>query len=137
MLTTEVRLGMEGIYPSMVVTSSPEDIPNISILSQVWYVDDNHVALSYQFFNKTKINLVSNPNALIRLTCPDFTIWDLRVCYIRTETEGTVFEQMSLNLEGIASFMGMTEIFRLKGADIYKVLEVRECVEYWEQDDGQ
>lgn len=133
MLTADVRSGMEGIFPSILVTESVEGIPNISLLSQVWYVDDCHIALSFQFFNKTKINLAYNPTALVRVTSPDFNIWDLRVRFIRTDTEGAVFDQMALNLEGIASFMGMTEIFKLKGADIYQVMEVRECAEYWEQ----
>jgi len=136
-LTAEIRLGLEGMYPSTLVTSNSEGIPNITMLSQVWYVDDNHVATSYQFFNKTKINLALNPNALARIICPDFSIWDLQLIYIHTETSGAIFEIMAVNLEGIASYMGMTEIFKLKGADIYKVLGVRKGVEYWEASDRQ
>jgi hypothetical protein len=33
--------------------------------------------------------------------------------------------------------MGMIEIIKLKGADIYEVLEVSKCVEYWELDDEE
>ncbi|MDF2671402.1 MAG: putative sensor protein [Paenibacillus sp.] len=62
MLTTELRLAKEGIFPSIIVTGSPLCTPNVSLLSQVWYVDHSHVALSYQFFNKTKINLATNPD---------------------------------------------------------------------------
>lgn len=121
---------MEGIYPAHIVTVSSEGIPNVSLLSEVWYVDERHVALSNQFFNKTKANLAANPNALVRLISPDAEFWDLRVRYLRTETSGKVFDQMVLKLAAIASLMGMTEVFRLNGADIYEVLGVRHCTEY-------
>jgi len=44
--------------------------------------------------------------------------------YLRTETEGPVFESMKAKLAGIASHTGMTGIFRLLGSDIYRVLEI-------------
>lgn len=130
MLSGAVRQAMEGIYPAHIVTVSSEGIPNVSLLSEVWYVDERHVALSNQFFNKTKANLAANANALVRLISPEAEFWDLRVRYLRTETSGEVFDQMVLKLAAIASLMGMTEIFRLNGADIYEVLSVRHCTEY-------
>ena len=132
MLTPEVRLAMEGIFPAKIVTCSAEGIPNIAILSQVWYVDETHVALSHQYFNKTKANLEANPHAQVHVIGPDASMWELQVVYQRTERSGPIFDQMALKLEAIAGFMGMTEVFKLKGADIYEVLSVRECNAHWQ-----
>src|SRR4051812_32274885 len=116
MLTDEVRVAMDSVWPASIVTCSPEGIPNVATLSQVWYVDDSHVALSNQYFNKTKINLASNPNATVFVIDQDAYMWDLDVRYLRTETSGVIFEQMALKLETIASVMGLEEVFVLKGA---------------------
>ena len=44
---------MEGVTPSTIVTCSLAGEPNTTNISQVYYVDESHVALSHQFFNKT------------------------------------------------------------------------------------
>ncbi|MBK7777028.1 MAG: pyridoxamine 5'-phosphate oxidase family protein, partial [Sandaracinaceae bacterium] len=38
-------------------------MPNIATLSQVHYLDEAHVALSCQFFNRTRRNVDQNPFA--------------------------------------------------------------------------
>ena len=45
--------------------------------------------------------------------------------YDHSETEGALFDDMDMKLEAIASMRGMSDIFKLQGADIYKVLSVR------------
>ena len=47
--------------------------------------------------------------------------YDLTISYERTETEGSLFDEMDMQLEAIASMTGMSGIFKLLGADIYKV----------------
>ncbi|MFC4100719.1 pyridoxamine 5'-phosphate oxidase family protein [Paenibacillus xanthanilyticus] len=133
MLTAAIRAAMEGIFPANIVTSSSEGVPNITLLSQVWYVDEEHIALSNQFLNKTRANLMGNPNAFLRMYSEDLRPFDLRIEYLRTETSGEVFKQMALRLEAIASYMGMQDVFALRGADIYKVLEARERTHYWQR----
>src|SRR5690606_27791684 len=44
--------------------------------------------------------------------------------YLRTETEGAIFEKIGAKLAGIASHSGMDKVFRLLGADIYRVLAI-------------
>lgn len=135
MLTSTVRLAMDSIWPATIVTCSTEGIPNIATLSQVWYVDDRHIALSNQFFNKTKINLATNPNAIVIVISQEADMWDIHARYLRTETSGATFDQMALKLAAIASFMGMEDVFQLRGADIYEVIDVCECKEFWDEGD--
>ena len=45
-------------------------MPNVAYISQVYYVDERHVALSFQFFNKTRQNILANPRATAVLLHP-------------------------------------------------------------------
>jgi adenylate cyclase len=58
----------QGILPSMFFTCSKDGIPNAAFLSHVDFVDPTHVALSFQFFNKSRRNVAENPYALVRRT---------------------------------------------------------------------
>ncbi len=120
-----IRDCLEGAVPSLVATCAPDGTPNVSYVSQVHYVDPGHVALTYQFFNKTRANVLANPRTTLFLVHPE-TLARYRVAatYLRTETAGPLFESMKAKLAGIASHTGMTGVFRLLGADIYRVLEI-------------
>jgi hypothetical protein len=89
------------------------------------YVDPRHVALSFQFFNKSRRNIAENPRALVCVLDPDTGQgWRLRLLYVRSETEGPVFERMALRIEAIASYCGLKGIFKLLAADIYEVVSI-------------
>ena len=121
----ELKPGMQGTIPSHVVTCSRDGVPNASVISQVYYVDADHVALSHQFFNKTAQNVRENPYATVWLTHPEtFETWDLDLAYDHSETSGPVFDAMDMQIEAIASMTGMTGIFKLRAADIFRVLSV-------------
>ncbi|MFC5469308.1 pyridoxamine 5'-phosphate oxidase family protein [Cohnella suwonensis] len=133
MIPERIKPALQGVFPAHIVTCSMEGMPNIASLSQVWYVDETHIALSHQFFNKTSKNLRENPLAFVKVLDPDsFMYWDLEVVYLRTETEGSIFQEMTVKLEAIATLMGFEGVFHLKGADIYRVVSVNECMEDWE-----
>jgi hypothetical protein len=123
-LPDEIKPVMENGVPADVVSCSAGGIPNTTIISQVYYVDRDHVALSFQFFNKTVKNVRENPNACVLLNDPH-GYWILQVRYERSETEGPVFDRMDMQIEAIASATGMKGIFKLKAADIYRVHSVR------------
>ena len=114
---------LQGVIPSWVTTCSVEGVPNASIVSIVHYVDSGRVALTRQFINKTRINLDANPQAQVIVVSPatgDQYALDLR--YLRTESEGPIFDAVEANLDAIASMTGMTGVFRLRGVDIHGVL---------------
>ncbi len=120
-----IRDCLEGVIPAVIATCSPEGIPNIAYLSQVHFVDADHVALSFQFFNKTRENILANPQATVQLVDPNTAAhYRLSLQYLHTETEGSLFENMKAKLAGIASHTGMAKVFKLLGADVYKVLRI-------------
>ncbi|MBI2733337.1 MAG: GAF domain-containing protein [Aquabacterium sp.] len=124
-----LRNCFEGGVPSALSTCSAEGIPNIAYLSQVQYVDQRHVATTFQFFNKTRQNILANPYALLKVVDPlNGSGHKLHVRYLRTETSGPLFESMKAKLAGIASHTGMTDVFKLLGSDIYEVTRVETIV---------
>ena len=70
----------QGLLPAQLFTCSKLGIPNAAYLSHVDYVDSSHVALSFQFFNKSRRNIAENPQALVMVTDPDTAQgWQLRL----------------------------------------------------------
>jgi adenylate cyclase len=127
MLTVDaIRRCLDGDIPASIATCSPDGVPNITLLSQVQYVDGGHVALSYQFFNKTRENILANPFAVVEVIDPvTGAVYQLSLNYLRTETSGPLFEHMKAKLAGIAFHEGMADVFRLLGADVYRVQSVQ------------
>jgi hypothetical protein len=122
---------LEGVIPATIVTADPDGLPNVTALSKVDYVDAHHVALTRQFFRKTAKNLASNPRACVLVTDPaQYRGYKLYLRYVRSETEGPLFERMRLRIETIASLMGMEEVFRLQAADIFLVEAIEDAQNY-------
>ena len=129
-LPDEIKPAMQGVIPSHVVTCSADGIPNASVISQVYYVDADRVALSHQFFNKTARNVRENPHAAACITHPEtLETWDLDLEYDHSETEGPIFEEMDMQIEAIASMTGMKGIFKLRAADVFRVVTVKRNVD--------
>ncbi len=128
-LPDEIKPATQGVIPSQVATCALDGTPNVTVISQVYYVDPDHVALSYQFFSKTSKNIRENPRALAWVINPEtFESWDLDIEYDHSETSGPVFDAMDMQIEAIASMTGMKGIFKLKAADIYRVISATKNV---------
>jgi hypothetical protein len=68
-----------------------------------------------------------NPRAFIGLS--DYASamdWVLELQFQRSETSGPVFDAMDLRIEAIASATGMSGIFKLRAADIYRVISAEQ-----------
>lgn len=124
-----IRRCFEGAQPAQIATCASDGMPNVAYLSQVHYADSDHVALSFQFFSKTRENVLANPFAQAQVIDPATGIqYQLALQYLRTETEGPLFEYMKARLAGVASLTGMGKVFRLRGSDVYRVLDIQ-CTE--------
>ena len=118
----QIRPCLEGVIPAVLATSAADGTPNVAYVSQMQYVDPRHVALSFQFFNKTRENILANPQATALVIDPvTAESYRLTLLYLRTETEGGLFQSMKAKLAGIASHTGMSGVFKLQGSDIYRV----------------
>jgi predicted pyridoxine 5'-phosphate oxidase superfamily flavin-nucleotide-binding protein len=121
-ITEEMMPAFQGVVPAVLASCSAQGVPNVTYISQVYYVDREHVALSRQFFNKTVRNITENPVVCIILTCPGtYNMYKMLLEFKQSMTEGEIFTSMRLQLEVIAGIQGKSDTFNLKAADIYKI----------------
>lgn len=121
----DIAVCFEGEVPSAIATASADGTPNITYLSKVHLVDDEHVALTDQFFSKTNRNLAENPYACVLVIDPaTYDQWRLLLRYERSERRGRLFDRLDRDIEAIAALTGMSGVFKLRGVDIYRVLEI-------------
>jgi putative methionine-R-sulfoxide reductase with GAF domain len=123
---SSVRRMFEGVIPAALCTVSADRTPHVCFVSQAEYLDDGHLALSFQFLNRSRQNILATRRAALTVDDP---LTARSVCvqieYLRTEAEGPLFERMNAKLAGLATHTGMGGVFHLRGADVYRVLGVR------------
>jgi len=118
----DLRRCFDGRIPAVVATASAGGVPNITHISLVHEVDSERVALSNQFMSKTSRNVVENPQASVLLVDPvSGSEYRLTIRYERTDRRGPVFERLRDDVDKVAAFSGMQDVFRLRSADIFRV----------------
>ncbi|MDQ8023348.1 MAG: GAF domain-containing protein [Moraxellaceae bacterium] len=121
-----VRRMLEGVVPPTMVSVGEDGTPHTNYLSLAEYVDAEHLALSFQFFNQSRKNVLATRRIALSLDDPYTGAGVvLQAEYVRTETSGPVFERLRAKLAGVASHSGMEAVFVLRGADVFRVLEMR------------
>jgi hypothetical protein len=119
---SDIHRCFQGVIPSIIATADGRGLPNVIYVSQVYVVDDHHVALSRQFFSKTQRNLDENPFACAEVMDPiTLQAYRLKLTFLRAERSGPLFDAMSLRIDAIASHTGMAGVFRLIAADVFEV----------------
>ena len=114
-----------GAIPAILTTASPDGVPNIMYLSRAHKVDDQRIALSNQFMSKSARNLAANPRADLLLLDPHtHDEYRLTLQYERTDRRGHVFDRLRADIESLAALVGMQDVFRLRAADIFRVLSI-------------
>jgi hypothetical protein len=121
-----VRRMLEGVIPPAMCSVSADGVPHVNYLSHAEYVDPEHIALTFQFFNRSRANVLATRRIALAIDDP-FTgaLVEIQLEYVRTEMSGPVFERLRAKLAGIAAHTGMEKVFSLQGADLYRVLELR------------
>lgn len=125
-----LRLGdlsacFEGVIPSIIATAAADGMPNVSYLSHVVRVDEEHVALSNQFFAKTAANIRANPHVmLILIDCFTGDQFLLDIGFVRSVDAGPLFEKIALQLKASSAQVGMSEVMRLRSADVFRVYRI-------------
>lgn len=118
----KLRRALEGWIPKAVATASASGIPNITYVSAVHRIDDDRLALSNQFLSKTARNLAENPRlSLMVIDAVTVSEFRLTCVFERTERRGPVFERLRREVDDIAALAGMSDTFRLRAADIFRI----------------
>lgn len=116
---------LQGVVPSTIATCAADGTPNATFISQVFHVDDHHVALSFQYMNKTWRNLQENPVATVVITCPStFSMWKLGLRFLEKQTAGPIFEQMDLEFAALVSMLRLQVTFDFQAALLCRVESV-------------
>ena len=127
MIPEKLLPAFQGVFPAALSTLDNEGSPNVSFISQVFFVDTHHVAISNQFMSKTMRNILANGKATVNVIMPEnFTSYYLYLKHVESQSSGKVFEDMSMQLEAIASVTGMADVFKLRSSEIFEVLEIVE-----------
>jgi adenylate cyclase len=116
-----------GAIPAVLATASADGVVNVTYLSRAHQIDGERIALSNQFMSKTSRNLATNPRASLLLTDPvTHDEFRLSLVYERTERRGPVFDQLRADVDALAALTNMSEVFRLRAADVFRVTAIEQ-----------
>ena len=114
LITDEIQEALQGVIPSVIATVSANGIPNLTYISQAHFVNEDHLAISWQFFNKTWRNIQNNPNFSVVVTAPKtWAMWKINLRFEELLKEGELFDEMEIALEAIATMQGASDVFKL------------------------
>lgn len=124
---SQIRSSLEGGLPVALATQSVSGVPNVTFISQLFYVDEERLAVPVQYLNKTWANIKENPRATVLLTDPrSMATYRLHLRYSHRESSGPIYSRLRAQLGSIATQFGGETAFCLVGADIYVLEELEE-----------
>lgn len=126
---SDLRDCFEGTVPSVIATLDAEGEPNVSYLSQVHFVDEDHVALSNQFFSKTTANVNATGEATVIVMGGRTNNQHLlQLRYVGPLPDGDIFETMAVQLAAISTQHRLPKPMVLRSAELYRVVGIRTVV---------
>lgn len=130
MIPETMKPALMGVVPATLITCSKDGIPNITNISRVWYVGEQHVAVANHMLKKSVQNLKENPNAFIRTTDPtNFSTWELELEYIGSRTDREIFSEMKKQYEVLSMLIESEMPISIQCAEIFTVVSARTCEE--------
>lgn len=135
---SDIKDCFEGVIPSIIASTDSDGLPNVSFLSQVTLVDDEHVALSNQFFSKTLQNVQA-------MGCATLLVVDARhghqfvleLEFLKSEYTGNLFERMATQIQAIGGQVGLGHVMALRSADVYKVSTCRKVSSFQNSEEAK
>ncbi len=125
------------VLPGVIATCDRSGTPNVNYVTQIQIVDDRHIALSYQFPTKTRLNLEENPRASLEVYDPlTLDAYRLELRLARIETSGPMFDLLAMRIEAVASYTGLANVFRLRAAYVCEVLGIERRAGFLQQELG-
>lgn len=125
---TDIERSLRGAIPVSIATADLSGRTNVTYVSRIHYVDPQRVAISNQFLGRTARNVAQNPQASLLVIDPlDYSLFRLSVVYERTDRRGPVFDKLRADIDALAQGAegeGVVSRFRLRSADIFRVLDV-------------
>ena len=80
----------------------------------------------FSFSTRPKRTSPENPYAFATIVNPGtLEMYNLELEFDHSETDSELFDDMDMKLEAIASMSGMSGIFKLMAADVYKVKSLK------------
>jgi adenylate cyclase len=111
-----------GVIPLVLATTSGRGEPNVTYVSRALPLGEGRIAISNQFLSKTHRNLAEHPQASLLLTDPtSLAEFRATISFEQTLRRGPVFDRLRRDLSMIAALTGMRDVFRLAGADVFRV----------------
>ena len=125
------------VLPGVIATCDRAGMPNVNYVTQIQIVDDRHIALSYQFPTKTRLNLEENPRGSLEVYDPlTLDAYRLELRLDRIETSGAMFDLLAMRIEAVASYTGLANVFRLRAAYVCEVLAIERRAGFLQEELG-
>ena len=135
---SDIKDCFEGVIPSIIATTDADGLPNVSFLSQVTMVDEEHIALSNQFFSKTIQNVQATGSATLLVVDARYGHqFVLELEFLKSEYTGELFERMSTQIQAIGGQVGLGHVMALRSADIYKVATCRKVSSFQNNEEAK
>src|SRR6266508_4066044 len=103
----EIRVCLESMIPAAIASVSDDGTPNVTWLSIMQRLDEDHVGLSRQFFRKTSENIRANHRLQLLVIHPwSGQQYHLDLEHQGSEVQGPRFDAMKTQLDAVASQSG-------------------------------